>query len=188
MLIQTFIKKSCPIHFHVKIWKWDHLILCQKTSKAMLHRMPTYLYLLVFLLWHRLEFESNQWICHSVAALSNLCDNDFKFAPMARLRTNHDVKGWLFSSAHHLHWPLLRTWALRTNVRLTYPTHTPADTFVVCLSQKHWRAFQLSNSQDRFDATPCGKAWIPLSFERLCWCLSRDMSVLRHLWQSSGAI
>lgn len=154
----------------------------------MLHRLSTCLYLLVFLLWHWLEFESNQWTYHSVAALSDLCENNFRSAPMARFRTNRDVRGWLFNSAHHVHWALSKTWALRTNVRLAYPTHTPADTFAVCLSRKHWRAFQLSNLQDRFDATPCGKAWIPLSFERLCWRLSREMSVFRHLWQSSRTI
>lgn len=145
------------------------------TSKVMLHCMSTCL--LIFLLWHWLEFESNQLTYHSGAALSDLCENNFKSAPIARFRTNCDIKGSLFNSAHHPQWALLKIWALNTNVCLTYPTHTPVDTFAVCLSRKHWRTFQLSNLQDRFDDTPCGKAWIPLSFEQFCWCLSRDVSL-----------
>lgn len=75
----------------------------------------------LYLLWRWLEFESNQWTYRSAATLGDLCENDFKSAPMARLRANRNVKGWLFHSAHHLI-ELLKTWTLHTNVPFTYPS------------------------------------------------------------------
>lgn len=117
--------------------------------------MSTCLYLAALVLWQWLEFETNQWTYHSEAALCDLCESSFRSAPMAWFRTIHSIKGWLFNSAHHLHWALLKPLALHTNVRLAHPTHTPADTFAVCLSWEHWRAFQLSNLQDSLD--PVGR-------------------------------
>lgn len=134
MLIQCWsrhsLKRASPFTSCVNIWKWGYLINLSRLLKPCCTACPC-LYLLAFLLWHWLEFEFNQWTCHSVDALSDLCKNNFKSAPMACFRTIRDIKGWLFNSAHHLHWALLKPWALHTNVHLTYPTHAPADTFAV---------------------------------------------------------
>lgn len=154
----------------------------------MLHHMCMCLYLLIFLPWHWLEVESNQWILHSVAALSDLCENNFKSVPMARFRTNHDVNRWLFNSAHHFHWALKILGSVHKC--LPYIPCPQSCWHICCLSQ-------LKALKSIPARVTCKTGLMLDPVERLgslfhlndsCCCLSREMSVFRHLWHVQGQL